>query len=81
MDYLQQYLKAIYARMSMEGMLKQHLMDVDEQAKTMVDQMVEQMSQSESMSDKNNDPRGWIQMMNSLKFQAEGIVMKDIVHI
>lgn len=78
-DYLQQYRKSTFARMSMEGTLKQHLMDVNEQAKTMVDQLVEQMSQSEPMPDKNSNPLGWIQRMNTFRVQAEEIVMRTIV--
>ena len=78
-EYLQQHRKATYARMSMEGTLKQHLMDVNEQAKMMVDQLVEQMSQTEPMPNKNNDPLGWIQRMNALKAQAEEAVIREIV--
>lgn len=78
-DYLQQHRKVTYARMSMEGTLKQHLLDVNEQMKTMVDQLVERMSQSESMPDNNRDPLRWIQRMNVLRVQAEEIVMREIV--
>lgn len=80
-DYLQQYRKATYARMSMEGTLKLHLMDVNEQAKTMIDQLVERMSQSGPMPDKNSNPLGWIQRMNALKVQAEEVVIREIVFI
>ncbi len=78
-DYLQRHRKATYARMCMEGTLKQHLIEVNEQAKTMVDQLVEQMSQSEPLPDKNSDPLGWIQRMNGLKAQAEEVVIREIV--
>lgn len=57
-DYLQRHRKATYARMCMEGTLKQHLIEVNEQAKTMVDQLVEQMSRSETMPDKKKDYTG-----------------------
>ncbi len=77
-DYLQQHRKAIYARMSMEGTLKQHLMDVNEQAK--VEALVEQMQQTEPMPDKNSDPLDWIQRMNSMKAQAEEIVRETVVY-
>lgn len=56
-------------------------MDVNEQAKTMIDQLVEQMSQTEPMPNKNNDPLGWIQRMNALKVQAEEVVIREIVFI
>ena len=79
-DYLQQHRKATYARMSMEGTLKQHLMDVNEQAKAKVEALMEQMQQTEPMPDKNSDPLGWIQRMNSMKAQAEEIVREMVVY-
>ena len=79
-DYLQQHHKATYARMSMEGTLKQHLMDVNEQAKAKVEALVEQMQQTEPMPDKNSDPLGWIQRMNSMKAQAEEIVRETVIY-
>lgn len=79
-DYLRQHRKATYARMSMEGTLKQHLMDVNEQAKIMVEQQIEQMLRTEPMPDKNSDPLGWIQRMNSLKAQAEEIVRETVIY-
>lgn len=78
-DYLQRHRKATYAQMSMEGTLKQHLMDVNGQAKTMIDQLIERMRQSEPLPDKNSNPLGWIQRMNDLKARAEEIVIREIV--
>lgn len=80
-DYLQQHRKATYGRMCLEGTLKQHLMDVNEQAKEMVAQLMEQMMQAEPMPDKNSDPLGWIQRMNSMKAQAEEIVRQTVIYV
>ena len=80
-DYLQQHRKVTYGRMCLEGTLKQHLMDVNEQAKAQVNLLVEQMRQTEPMPDKNNDPLGWIQRMNSLKAQAEEIVRETVIYV
>lgn len=80
-DYLQQHRKATYGQMVLEGTLKQHLMDVNGQARAMVEQLVEQMAAAETMPDKNADPLGWIQRMNSLKAQAEEIVRETVVYV
>ena len=79
-DYLQQHRKATYARMSMEGTLKEHLMEVNEQAKAKVEELMDQMQQAEPMPDKNSDPLGWIQRMNSMKARAEEIVRETVVY-
>ena len=79
-DYLQQHCRATYGRMVLEGTLKQHLMDVNAQAKAMVAELVEQLRASEPMPDQNRDPLGWIQRMNALRAQAEEIVRETVIY-
>ena len=78
-EYLRQHRKATYGRMRLEGTLMQHLMDVNEQAKQMVGQLIERMLESNPAPDKATQQLAWVQHMNGLKAQAEEIVRNELI--
>ena len=79
LTYLQQHRKATYGMMRLEGTLKQHLMDVNEQAKQQIGQQIERMLKTDPAPDKATQQLAWIQHMNSLKAQAEEIVRSELI--
>ncbi|MEG2136402.1 MAG: TnpV protein [Clostridia bacterium] len=81
LDYLQQHRKAAYGRMRLEGTLKQHLMDANEEANRMVDQLIEKMLKTDPAPDKAKNQMGWVRHMNSLKAQAEEIVRSELIYV
>lgn len=82
LDYLKSYRRATYSQMVLEGTLKQHLMDVNEQAHEMLDQIVGQMKVVEGITGdlKACSPLEWIQRMNSIKHRAEEIVIQELIY-
>ena len=78
-EYLRQHRKATYGRMRLEGTLKQHLLDVNEQAKQMVEQLIERMLVSNPAPDRAQQLK-WVQHMNGLKGQAEEIVRNELIY-
>ena len=80
LEYLQQHRKATYGTMRLEGTLKQHLMDVNEQAKQMVEQLIERMLITNPAPDKATQQLSWIRHMNGLKVQAEEIVRSELIY-
>ena len=81
LDYLKNHRRVRYAQMVLEGTLKQHLMDVNEQAHEMLDQIIGQMKVVERITEdlKARNPLEWVQRMNSIKFRAEEIVMMELI--
>ena len=78
--YLQEYRKATYSMMVLEGTLKQHLMDVNKKAHEQIDSLIAAMLKTAPVPDKAADQLGWVQHMNMLKAQAEEIVVREWVY-
>ena len=82
LDYLKKNRKVTYSGMVLEGTLKQHLLDVNEQAYEMLDQIIGRMKVVEGISEnlKVRDPLEWIQGMNSIRHRAEEIVIRELIY-
>ena len=78
--YLQEYRKATYSMMVLEGTLKQHLIDVNEQAHQQIEMLIEDMLKANPAPDKAANQLGWIQHMNMLKMQAEKIIFQELIY-
>ena len=78
--YLQEHRKTTYSMMVLEGTLKQHLMDVNEQAHQQIETLIEALLESNPAPDKVKNQLGWIRHMNMLKMQAEEIVLRELIY-
>ena len=78
--YLMEHRKAHYQLMCMTETLKQHLMDVNEQAHRMLEAQIDLLLETQPAPDKATNPLGWVQHMNSLKAQAEEIVLRELIY-
>ena len=79
--YLIEHRKATFQMMSMDGTLKQHLMEINEQANKMLDQQISRLMRTSPAPDKATNQMGWVQHMNSLKAQAEEIVLSELIYV
>lgn len=81
-EYLAQHRKASYSMMCLDGTLKQHLMDINEQAHNMLDPLISQMQVSEGVNEtmKASDPLEWIRSMNSIRQRAEEVVKNELIY-
>ena len=78
--YLQEHSKAQYTMMMLEGTLKQHLMDVNEEAHQQIEALIEGLLKVNPAPDKAANQLGWIQHMNMLRLQAEEIVLRELIY-
>ena len=78
--YLQEHCKAFYTMMMLEGTLKQHLMDVNEEAHQQIAELINDLLKVNPAPDKAANQLGWIQHMNMLKLQAEEIVLRELIY-
>ena len=80
-NYLEKHRPVAYQMMILEGTLKQHLMDVNEQAHEMLHQLIEGMKRSEGITEqlKSSNQLEWAQRMNSIKHRAEEIIQNDLI--
>ena len=77
--YMMEWRKATYQLMMLDGTLKKYLMDINEQAYRMLDEQIENLLRRNPAPDKATDQLGWVQHMNSLKAQAEEIVLNELI--
>ena len=80
--FMKQHRRGTYTTLLTEGRLNEHLHGIDKQAHEQIDlhiaQMAERMGVTEEV--KASDPMRWVQMMNSIKANAEEIVLKEVVY-
>ena len=66
--------------MILEGTLKQHLMDVNEQVYQQIEILIDDLLKVNPAPDKAANQMGWIQHMNMLKMQAEEIILRELIY-
>ena len=65
----------LYNTMLLNGSLYPHLMEVEQTAESRVQQTMEQLLKQNPAPDKAQNQMAWVQHMNSLKAQAEELVL------
>ena len=78
--YLKENRRGMYASLMMQGKLNSHLAEIDRMARERVELIVSQLLQNDPAPDKAADEMGWVQHMNSLKDQAEEIVLAELIY-
>lgn len=82
MNYLKEHRRGMYTVMLMNGTLMDHLHEVDEAAYRRLEQMMPEMMEKASISEnmKADDPMRWTGLMNSMKAQAEEIILDELIY-
>ena len=82
LNYLKEHKKAEYTILFMENTLIDHLEEIQETATKRVNQIIEDLKAKSNLTEdmKNTDMLYWVGTMNSIKNQAEEIVLKEIIY-
>ena len=80
--YLQEHKKILFNSLLLTGKLTAHLAEIDRRASERVKRMVSEMAAAQGVNEalKERDPMAWTGAMNSLKAQAEEIVLNELVY-
>ena len=80
-DYLEKHRPVAYRMMVLEGTLKQHLMDLNEQAHEMLEQLIDEMKRTEGITEqlKASNQLEWVQQMNNIKHRAEEVIKMELL--
>jgi hypothetical protein len=83
LDYLKKHKKVELSIMFMNMTLNKHLKEVQETAQSRVNELVEQLKAKSNLTEdmKNTDMLYWVGTMNSIKSQAEEIVLKELIYV
>lgn len=82
-SYLQHHKRVFYNTLVSNLTLHIHLADIDEQARSMFDSLVEQMMKREGVTEelKEQDQMEWIFRMGNIQERATEIVCKELIYV
>lgn len=83
LNYLKEHKRSLYTELLISGTLKQHLIDIDENATSRVNLLIKQLTEAEHIDEnlKEHHQMKWIQSMNNIKNRAEEIVFNEIIYV
>ena len=81
-DYLKEHRPILWNRMILSETLYPHLREIDETANRRLEQMMPELMKSAGVTEslKASDPMKWVQTMNSLKAQAEEVILNELIY-
>ena len=79
-NYLNQYRPVLYNSMLLNGTLYPHLMELEQTAESRMQQMMAELLKQNPAPDKESRQMAWVQHMNSLKAQAEELVLTELIY-
>ena len=80
--YLKEHRPLIYNQLLLTEKLYPHLIEIDETAQSRLEQMMPQLAKDAGATEqlKASDPMRWVGLMNTLKAQAEEIVLTELIY-
>ena len=81
LEYLKEHRPGLYTRLILSGMLDSHLANVDEQAETRFDTVLDGYKRLYGISEqlKAEDQMRWVQMMNLARAEAKQSILDEII--
>lgn len=83
LNYLKNFDIPFYTELLISGTLKQHLLDIDNDASNKVNLLIKNFAKAENVNEllKENHQMEWVQAMNNIKNRAEEIVLNEIIYV
>ena len=80
--YLKEHRPILWNKMILSETLYPHLREIDETANRRLEQMMPELMKSAGVTEslKASDPMKWVQTMNSLKTQAEEVILNELIY-
>lgn len=80
--YLQEHRPVLWNNLILSETLYPHLQEIDETANRRLEQMIPELMQTAGITEslKASDPMKWVGKMNSLKAQAEEVILAELIY-
>ena len=80
--YLQEHRPVLWNSLILSEKLYPHLREIDETANSRLEQMMPGLMQSAGVTEalKASNPLKWVGLMNSLKAQAEEVILTELIY-
>lgn len=81
--YLEKHKNALFNSLLIQGKLYQHCFEVENQARTMFDTLIEQMKEREGITEqlKEENQLKWVCRMMNIEARAREIVCAEIIYV
>ena len=80
LSFLRQQRPVLYNTMLLNGSLYPHLMEVEQTAESRMQQTMQELLKQNPAPNKERHQMEWVQHMNSLKAQAEELVLNELIY-
>ena len=80
--FLQEHRRVMFTNLLTSGKLTEHLQEIEQAARSRVEQITEQMAKAEGVTEqmKAADQMKWVGLMNSQKAQAEEVILTELIY-
>lgn len=80
--YLKKHKRALFNSLLTQGKLYQHCADIENQARTMFDTLVEQTKEAEGVTEqlKEENQFEWVQRMENIEARVRDIVYSELIY-
>ena len=80
--YLKEYRPGMFNRLTLNGTLFSHLLEIEDTANSRLEQMMPELAKAAGATEqlKASDPMQWVGLMNTCKAQAEEIILTELVY-
>ena len=80
--YLQEHRPILFNRLVLNGQLQRHLLEIEETANSRLERMMQEMAAKNGATEelKAKDQMAWVGLMNSLKNQAEELILTELIY-
>lgn len=80
--YLKEYRPGLFNRLSLNGTLYSHLLEIEDAANSRLETMMPQLARAAGATEqlKASDQMTWVGLMNSCKAQVEEIILSELVY-
>ena len=81
-QYLQEHRPVLWNRLILSEKLYSHLREIDETAQRRLEQLMSELMKASGVTErlKETDPMQWVNLMNSLKAQAEETILTELIY-
>ena len=80
LNFLKQQHPVLYHTMLLSGTLHPHLLEVEQTAESRMQQTMQELLKQNPAPNKERHQMEWVQHMNSLKAQAEELVLTELIY-
>ena len=81
-DYIKEHTPIRFNELCLSGKLWTYLADLNEQAQSRLELIIEQMKAAEGVTEsmKQHDQMAWVGAMNSIRNRAEEIILREMIY-